>query len=279
MLSDGCTALSWKTNERSLLAQNWDWRSEQAENLIRLQIRQKSKPSIDMITEAGIIGKIGLNSMGVGVCLNAIRVSGVNYNQLPCHLALRACLDSRSRDDAERTLRNASQPNGGISSACHILLADPTGGVGLECTSRDIVSLPMSSRGVLTHTNHFIRHHSGVAESSDLPDSPFRLARINNMIESCHNDPHADDIEFMMTDEENYPASINRGRTKDSSVATLFSIVMELEKRVATVKIGRPTEYTETLTLNPMDTTITSTPTKEELEAAKAKELSDSENE
>ena len=286
MLSDGCTALSWKTNERSFLAQNWDWRSEQAENLIRLQIRQMSKPSIDMITEAGIIGKIGINSMGVGVCLNAISVLGIDYNKLPCHLALRACLDSRSRDDAERTLRDASQPNGGISSACHILLADPTGGVGLECTSRDIISLPMSSRGVVTHTNHFIRNHFDVAESSDLPDSPFRLARINYLIKTCRDDPHAHDIEFMMADEENYPASINRGQTKDNSVATLFSIVMELENTIASVKIGRPTDFTETLTLNPRDTTIESTPTKKELEeakkeleAARAKELSDSDNE
>ena len=26
--SDGCTAISWKSEERSLLGQNWDWNTE-----------------------------------------------------------------------------------------------------------------------------------------------------------------------------------------------------------------------------------------------------------
>ena len=252
MLSDGCTALSWKTDKHSFLAQNWDWQSEQAENLIHLQIRQESKPSIDMITEAGIIGKIGINSAGVGTCLNAIRVSGVDYFKVPCHIALRVCLDSWSRDEAERTLRENHGPVlGGVSSACHILLADPAGGVGLECTSRDIVSLPMSSRGVVTHTNHFIRDHSGVDKSSDLPDSPFRLARINQLIEDCKEDPDMKDIESMLQDEMNHPASINRDRTLESSVATLFSIVMDLGEGFAKAILGRPTESGETLILKP----------------------------
>ena len=248
MLSDGCTALSWKTKQHSFLTQNWDWQSEQAENLIHLQIEQKPKPSIDMITEAGIIGKIGMNSAGVGVCLNAIRVSGVDYSKTPCHLALRACLDSNSREEAEVILHQK-----GVSSACHILLADPTGAVGLECTSHDVVSLPMSSRGVITHTNHFIKDHSGVDKSSDLPDSPFRLERINHLVESCKKDPEMGDIELMLQDEMNYPASINRDRTRESSVATLFSIVMELKKGVASVKLGRPTENGKTLKLAPSE--------------------------
>src|SRR3954467_14278833 len=32
--NDGCTAVSWKSGEMSYLAQNWDWNTEQAENLI-----------------------------------------------------------------------------------------------------------------------------------------------------------------------------------------------------------------------------------------------------
>ena len=75
------------------------------------------KPNIDMITEAGSIGKIGLNSAAVGVCLNAARAKGVDFGKSPRHLALERCLNSNSRAEAVETLRSA----GGAK----ILVADP----------------------------------------------------------------------------------------------------------------------------------------------------------
>ena len=249
MFTDGCTALSWKTDDASFLAQNWDWQEEQKENLIRLKISQKPKPSIDMITEAGIIGKIGLNTSRVGVCLNAIRAKGVDFEKLPCHLALRACLDSTSRTEAVKALQKA-----GVASACHILLADRSGGVGLECTHADIIELPMSEKGIVTHTNHFVEEHTVVKESRQLHDSPFRLERINQLITGFgKNYPNKDDIVSFMKDEENYPAAICRAQTGISTAATLFSIVMNLEEGCAEVKLGRPTEGGESIILRPQD--------------------------
>jgi len=237
LFNDGCTAISSTSGNRTLIAQNWDWQSEQAENLIRLKIRPNLKPDIDMITEAGIIGKIGLNSFGVGVCLNAIRAKGVDYSKLPVHLALRACLDSKSKEEAVEKLTK-----GGVASSCHILLADPTGGVGLECSHCDIVQLPMSDRGIITHTNHFVEQHPGVEERINLPDSPMRLARINHLL-SAHDGPlDSNAVEGMLKDEEGYPVGICRKETEESTVATLFSIVMELHEKAALVTMGRPVE-------------------------------------
>lgn len=99
----------------------------QKENLVILTIEQAHKPTIKMVTEAGILGKIGLNSMGVGVCLNAIRAKGMDSTRLPCHLGLRMVLESASRDEAVAALEKH-----GIASACHMLIADPTGGIGVE---------------------------------------------------------------------------------------------------------------------------------------------------
>ncbi|THY67822.1 AAT-domain-containing protein [Aureobasidium pullulans] len=83
LFSDGCTALSWLQGDSSILAQNWDWMTEQKANLILLTIEQSPKPTIKMVTEAGLIGKIGLNSSGVGVCLNAIRAKGMDASRIP----------------------------------------------------------------------------------------------------------------------------------------------------------------------------------------------------
>lgn len=244
MFSDGCTALSWKAGPTSFLAQNWDWQQEQKDNLIRLRIYQHRKPNIDMITEAGIIGKIGLNSAGVGVCLNAIRAKGVQFGKLPCHLALRKCLDCSTRAEAVKALRHA-----GVASSCHILVADAEGGTGLECSSEDITQLPMSEEGLVVHTNHFIGSHPGVEENVEMKDTKTRLARINELTRTVK--PGIESIKTLLEDENGFPTSINRQRTDDSSMTTLFSIVMDLEARSADVRIGRPTAAMEHLRLRP----------------------------
>lgn len=199
-----------------------------------------------MITEAGIFGKIGLNSSGVGVCLNAIRAQGVDWHKIPVHLALRACLDCETKDQAVRRLTDA-----GVASACHILVADAEGSIGLECSHQDMIQLPMSDKGLVTHTNHFVKPHPGVEDKMQLEDSPGRLDRINHLVES--GQPDSVQIGKVLQDEEGFPASICRERTEKSTVATLFSIVMDLGKRRATVRLGRPSAAEEIIELAPSE--------------------------
>ena len=252
MSKDGCTAMYWRNEQSPFLAQNWDWQEEQKDNLINLNIKQKSKPAISMITEAGIIGKIGLNSSGVGVCLNAIRAFGVDFGRLPCHLALRVCLESETASQAVAALQKA-----GVASACHILIGDAHQAIGLECTSIDTVQLP--STGVLTHTNHLIKSHPGVEDKMALEDSPVRLNRINALVAQqleCGDasTPNLEEIRALMADQDNYPTAICRSKTDTSSVATLFSIVMNLKKKVAEVSVGRVSEGdSESLHLAPSE--------------------------
>ena len=247
MFDDGCTVLSWKTKDTNYLAQNWDWQQEQKENLVKLCICRSGKPVIEMVSEAGIIGKIGLNSAGVGVCLNAIRAKGVDFGKLPCHLALRACLDSSSREEALDKLQNA-----GVASAGHITVADPSGGTGLECSHTDIVVIPMQQSGILTHTNHFIKAHPGVEERLEWEDSHHRLPRIGKLTETA--EPSLENIASLLKDEEGLPTAICRDQTHDSTVATLFSITMDLGKRTAEVTVGRPTQPEQHLRLAPGST-------------------------
>ena len=248
MFSDGCTALAWSTlaGQTTFLAQNWDWQTEQKPNLVRLRIKQPSKPSIDMITEAGIIGKIGLNSSGVGVCLNAIRAQGVSWGKLPVHLALRTCLDSVSKDQAVKRLTDA-----GVASACHVLVADEGSSTGLECSYQDILQLRMSAKGLLTHTNHFVEAHPGVDDLLQLKDSFDRLDRINLLVQSCQ--PNSEQISKILEDQDRFPTSICRDQTEESTVATLFSIVMDLGRRRAKVRLGRPCSVEASIELAPDD--------------------------
>jgi isopenicillin-N N-acyltransferase-like protein len=204
-----------------------------------------------MITEAGIIGKIGMNGNGVGCTLNAIKAKGVSFSKLPCHLALRAVMESESREAAIATLEKA-----GVASACHILVADKTGGTGLECSSEDIVKLEMNREGIVTHTNHYVLEHKPtVIESHDwLVDTRFRLRRIGELLNAAkEHQPSQEIVERFLRDEtEGDGAAICRSSKNESgSLATLFSIVMDLTNKSARVVEGRPANPVSKLTLNP----------------------------
>ncbi|KAI1961913.1 hypothetical protein LOZ58_002990 [Ophidiomyces ophidiicola] len=253
MFNDGCTAFSWKSDKKSFLAQNWDWDNEQASNLISIHIRPltSSKPAIHMITEGGIIGKIGLNSKGVGVTLNAVKCAGVDFKKTPCHLALRAALDSNSHTEAIEKIERL-----GVASACHIMIADSTGSVGLECSSNDIVRLHMGDEGeprpgVTTHSNHFVQKHLNAVSKILFPDSVPRLDRIRELIGRSTSDPGFDTIDGILKDEKGYPGAICRAPTEKSRTETLFAIVMDLTEEKATVKVGRPTKPTGAFELHP----------------------------
>jgi len=244
LFSDGCTALGWKTSDGSFLAQNWDWMEAQKENLVVLTIEQQKKPTIKMVTEAGLIGKIGLNSSGVGVCLNAIKVKGMDPTRLPCHLGLRMVLESNSREEAVRQLEKY-----GIASSCHMLVADPTGSVGLEWSSVELQKVKMNSKQQVFHSNHYLCKHVGVEDTNWLGDSTFRVSKIEELCQSLNDSPTTESLFELFKDEANYPGAICRAQVKGSGSASLFNIVMDLQRHVATVTLGRPVAPEEVVQL------------------------------
>ena len=245
LFSDGCTALSWRTDDASFLAQNWDWQEAQKQNLIVLKIEQAGRPSIKMVTEAGLIGKIGLNSAGVGVCLNAIRIKGMDPSRLPCHLGLRMVLDSTSREEAVEKLEDY-----GIASACHMLIADSTGGVGLEWSSADVQKCTMNAAKQVFHSNHYLLEHPGVRQDTNwLADSSYRVTRIEDLANKIEGTPTKDEIFDIFMDESNFPGAICRAQKGASGSASLFNIVMDLTTKTASVTLGRPVAPEETVEL------------------------------
>ncbi|KAK7534229.1 isopenicillin-N N-acyltransferase [Phyllosticta citribraziliensis] len=259
LFSDGCTMLAWHTagasgNKKAFIAQNWDWRAAQSGNLVCLTVKAPGKPVLHTLTEAGLLAKVGFNSNGVGVTLNAIRALGVSRNRLPTHLALRTALESRSVAGFRATLDSL----GGCAAACTIGVADRDEAVSLECSAFDIValrpeSLKAGSSSFLAHTNHYVLPHAqGVAEIPYLEDSRPRLARVRELCEGLawgRQEPTVNGLRVVFGDEKGRPFAINRGGDKEGDVlrntegsVTLFNVIMDLVARRAWVKVGRPTE-------------------------------------
>lgn len=247
--SDGCTSLSWHGEKGAKLGQNWDWMPVQKENLIILRIKgTDERPSMAMVTEAGIIGKIGFNEYGVGVCLNAIRAKGCDANRLPVHLGLRMALESRSAAEAADRMEAI-----GMASSAHILIADEKEAIGFEFTSTTFARLPMDANNQVIHSNHLIATHSNVCEPFWLADSPVRVETMGNLTQKLTETTHEPTLkEFskLFEDEQHYPVSICRRLQGDSTFETLFNIVMDLKNKNAIVRMGRPTQVEQTVKLS-----------------------------
>lgn len=116
--------------------------------------------------------------------------------------------------------------------------------------------LEMDEEELVMHTNHYVLPHDArVVEVDDwLPDTRYRLRRIGELLDAQGDKGRSvEAVEGMLKDEVvGDGASICRTATKASGgLATLFSIVMDLGEKRAQVKMGRPSEPSEELVLDP----------------------------
>lgn len=226
----------------------FQWAEEQKSNVVFLHIKQEGKPTIKLFTESGLLGKIGLNSAGVGLCVNAIRAHGVDPTRLPIHLAWRMVLECCSKDEAVAKLEKY-----GLASSCHTLIADKTGAVGIGWSSIDFQKMYADSKGRICHSNHYLLEHPGVEEPSNwLTDTKVRVKRISELTETCDMEAlSVPAIQELLKDEDGLPGAICRVQELPASfAATLASIVTDLVEKKAYVTVGRPTAPEEHLVLS-----------------------------
>lgn len=241
LITDGCTSLGWRMPGKSLMSQNWDWMEQQAPHLIFLTIRKSKSPTIKIVTEAGIIGKIGMNANGVAVCLNAVRCTGYDSSRLPVHLSLRMVLECETLDEAVKKLEASSS-----AGSAFMLIGQGTEMVGLEFTSSTVRHLNVDQKGRIMHTNHLVLQHEQAEEWPEA-DSMDRLKRICELTEEPATRGGGIDLRNVFDDHSGWPFSICRQETEGCKDATLFSIMMDLNERTAFVKSGRLCEDGEEL--------------------------------
>ncbi|ASN07299.1 choloylglycine hydrolase [Virgibacillus necropolis] len=241
---DGCTsfALTKPKSSKTWLAQNWDWKGSQLDALVQLNIEQAGLPSIQMVTEAGIIGKIGSNSAGLGVCLNAL-VTDTWQPKVPIHLGLRAVLESSSLKEAISKVDNNQ-----MASAAHFLIASKSEeAIGME-VSPVYTGKITSDRGIVTHTNHICS--AGLKErivEEALSNSFTRLTTINSLLDQLDGkNSTKGDLFQILSNHDHFPDSICRHslpkQSEREEIDTVFSIVMDLTDGELEWVEGRPCE-------------------------------------
>jgi isopenicillin-N N-acyltransferase-like protein len=165
-----CTSFCF--TQECVLAQTWDWLRELDGKPVLLRIRYDDDHTVLTMTEPGMVGKVGINSAGLGVALN-ILVSPDAAQGCPVHVLLRAALDARSWDEAYERLTKFK-----IGTNSAITLADDRGRC-VTCEYRGGRVTPLHPKdGLIIHTNHYL------SQTTPCPilDSEPRYARATDLI-------------------------------------------------------------------------------------------------
>jgi isopenicillin-N N-acyltransferase-like protein len=163
------------------LAQNWDWAEITRGGMILLRIEQLRAPTVLTLTEAGMVGKIGINSAGVGVCTNFLRHAHRRVG-VPYHVILREALNAASLGLAAAKIYRAGRADAG-----NYLIAHAEGeAIDLEATPTE-VGFHHPREGLLVHTNHFLAERlqggdRGILESDNTLVRYGRAMRLLNLM-------------------------------------------------------------------------------------------------
>ena len=232
-------------DRHAYLAQNWDWISALAGTLILWVVRRENGPDVFTLTEAGIVGKIGINAAGLAMCINLL-TSDTDFEgpAVPMHIILRHLLDeARSVEDAVALLASTER-----CTSCHHLLLDRDGAlVGVEATpgGQHVLS---ARAGVLTHTNHCV--DAGLfAQDSGAREDPETLLRGERAQTLAHDHTLSEnDLRAILTDHANAPGSICRHIQPDQAIEeqseSIASIIFDLTAGTANIADGPPCQYT-----------------------------------
>lgn len=230
--SGECTAIGVNPGAsatgETLLAQNWDWVGSQRESMILLRTREGSEPGCLTLTEAGMLAKIGLNSSGVGICLNILRsIFDATGAGVPVHVLLRALLKRSSVSDA---IAFAAKLSFGGSS--NVLMADRGGEVASLEFSPQGLRVVRGDGGTLCHTNHFLHPDAAGWQATHLP-SLSTIPRLERARELARSRPKQgiEDLKRLLRDESAGLLSIcrqpDRSLPPELQLETVASVIME----------------------------------------------------
>lgn len=244
---DGCTSLAAtpvvNKEQYTLLGQNWDWGSQLREGVVLLDIDQTPRPRIFMATEAGIVGKIGMNDQGLGVCLNLLGTAEEASYGVPIHVVLRGILNSMNLNQAIGQI--GRMPRG---VAANFLMAHGEGeAINVEMSPTDYDVLYPES-GYYAHANHFIGPRKvNVKDTARniYPDTHLRQGVADKLL-AASEEINKETFMKVFTNHVGYPDSICRhgeqfpvdlGRPEASD--TVFSIIMNLTEQTLDISVGQ----------------------------------------
>lgn len=157
------------------LAENWDWLDATLPLAVMLDIEHDGGRLVT-VTEAGMVAKFGMNSHGVGLCVNLLG-SDVNTMGGSFHTLARQVLESHGALDAVWSVTGRDRAGSG-----NFVIGSSSGEVvDLEYNPLGY-ALHFPERGFVAHANHFLTPQPGLRDRLQVlpsmsPGSYFRQHR------------------------------------------------------------------------------------------------------
>lgn len=241
--AEGCTSLSACGPGTRMVAQNWDNDPALDEFTVVLTRKPAGKPALTTIGQAGLIGYVGFNDRGIGLCLNTLPASSRRAG-VPHYFLVRAIYEADSLDSAVDAVRRATR-----AIPANVMLMTPQGPADLEITIDDIrVLTGAPDNNMVTHTNHCL--HPELAPINDqfpeLIQSHARLTRIRELVDSNEKGITVEQLEDALRDHQDYPRSICRHANDDPMHGfwnTVFSVIIEPADRQMWITRGTPCDH------------------------------------
>ncbi|MGZ6016026.1 MAG: C45 family autoproteolytic acyltransferase/hydrolase [Phenylobacterium sp.] len=134
---------------------------------------EAGRPAALVFTVAGMIGLMGVNAAGVGVCVNSLPQLASAPQGLPVAFVLRRLLQSASLGEAADLVR--SLPH---ATNQHYLIAAPGGVRSFEASAEGVVEYRSPQSDRVLHTNHPLAAPGADDDAGYLENSRARLAAL-----------------------------------------------------------------------------------------------------
>ncbi|PZA08109.1 MULTISPECIES: C45 family peptidase [unclassified Meiothermus] len=239
----GCTAFavlpSASADGALWMGQNWDWMIGVKGAL--LHTRHPDGLETLSFTEAGIFGgKIGMNSAGLGLCINGLVSADDDWSRLgkPFHLRTYEVLRSRTLEEA--IAKATEEPRSG---SANFLLGQGEKAVNLETAPHALIRLEGER---LVHANHFLdpqRYGVRLSPVEWLDRSHHRHRRLEALI--AQKKPGLEDFKAALADGEGHPYAVCRYPSPEEfelgePYQTVASVIMNLNTREMWISDGPP---------------------------------------
>jgi len=229
-LDGGCTSIAVESRASAsgtgMVAQNWDPDPAWGLFSIVLTRRPEGGPAHLNFTQPGIIGYMGINERGIGVCVNTLPAPATGRG-VPWYFQLRSIYEQASLDAAV-----AEVARGARAISINAAMMTPTGAADIEATGDAVRVLRANERGTLVHTNHCV-HPDFERFNADFPEliqSRPRLARAEGLLAQLESPVSLDDLKRILSDHDGFPRSICRHPNDDPATGFWRSVVSMILK-------------------------------------------------
>ncbi|WP_166361759.1 C45 family autoproteolytic acyltransferase/hydolase [Pseudomonas akapageensis] len=171
--------------------QTWDWHDSLVPHGLMLQLTGKSGIAVKLFTEFGMLGKIGVNSAGLGLHFNILHHDSDNaVAGVPVHAIARRILEEATNVEEAIALARSARVSASTVLTVFSRQDSSPRAASIELSAAGTAVVLPREDGWITHTNHFL--DSGLSRGERTPDASTTYARLAHVNGALAGMTHGD---------------------------------------------------------------------------------------